>query len=48
MLFGSLLIDIFAPTQGTVISEYLISGVLVIYLGVVFNFSVRFDSKSLP
>jgi len=37
MLFGSLLIDIFAPTQGTVISGYLIAGILITYLGVITN-----------
>jgi len=37
MLFGSLLIDIFAPTQGTVISWYLIAGILITYLGVIAN-----------
>jgi transporter family-2 protein len=37
MLFGSLLIDIFAPTQGTVISGYLIAGILITYLGVIAN-----------
>ena len=37
MLLGSLLIDIFAPTQGTVISGYLIAGILITYLGVITN-----------
>jgi transporter family-2 protein len=37
MLIGSLLIDIFAPTQGTVISWYLLAGILITYLGVIAN-----------
>ena len=41
MLLGSLLIDIFAPTQGTVISGYLIAGILITYLGVITNSQIR-------
>jgi len=37
MLFGSLLIDIFAPTIGTNIDEYLILGIVLTYLGVIIN-----------
>jgi hypothetical protein len=37
MLFGSLLIDLFAPTAGTRISGYLIAGILITYLGVITN-----------
>ena len=46
MLFGSLLIDIFAPTQGTVISWYLIAGILITYLGVITNGQSRVSRKS--
>jgi transporter family-2 protein len=45
MLFGSLLIDIFAPTQGTVISWYLIAGILITYLGVIANGQTRLSRK---
>jgi transporter family-2 protein len=45
MLFGSLLIDIFAPTQGTVISGYLIAGILITYLGVIANGQTRLSRK---
>jgi transporter family-2 protein len=45
MLFGSLLIDIFAPTQGTVISWYLIAGILITYLGVIVNGQTRLSRK---
>jgi transporter family-2 protein len=37
MLVGSLLIDLVAPTAGTVISWYLIAGILITYLGVIAN-----------
>jgi transporter family-2 protein len=37
MLFGSLLLDIFAPTKGTHISPYLIAGIFITYLGVIAN-----------
>jgi transporter family-2 protein len=40
MLFGSLIIDIFAPTQGTVISWYLILGTFITFSSVAFNQSV--------
>ncbi len=45
MLFGSLLIDIFAPTQGTVISWYLIAGILITYFGVIANGQTRLSRK---
>jgi transporter family-2 protein len=45
MLFGSLLIDIFAPTQGTVISWYLIAGILITYLSVIANGQTRLSRK---
>jgi transporter family-2 protein len=34
-LIGSLLIDIFSPTNGNTVSWYLVSGILMTYLGVV-------------
>ena len=37
MLIGSLLIDVFMPTQGTQISPYLIAGMSLAYLGVIAN-----------
>lgn len=37
MLFGSLLIDLLAPTAGTNISGCLIAGLLITYLGVIAN-----------
>lgn len=37
MLFGSLVIDVFAPTTGTFISWYLLAGILISYLGVIAN-----------
>ena len=37
MLFGSLLIDLFAPTTGTKISGFLIAGLLITYMGVIAN-----------
>jgi transporter family-2 protein len=45
MLFGSLLIDLVAPTSGTDISPYLIAGILLTYLGVVANGQSRFSRK---
>jgi len=33
-LFGSLLIDLFSPTQGVQVSLYLVSGIVLTYLGV--------------
>ena len=45
MLFGSLLIDLVAPTTGTDISPYLISGILLTYLGVVANGQSRFSRR---
>ena len=45
MLIGSLLIDIIVPTKGTVISGYLIAGVLLTYLGVIANGQSRFSRK---
>ncbi len=41
MLVGSLLIDLIAPTAGTVISWYLIAGILITYLGVIANGQTR-------
>jgi transporter family-2 protein len=45
MLFGSLLIDLVAPTSGTDISPYLIAGILLTYLGVIANGQSRFSRK---
>jgi transporter family-2 protein len=45
MLIGSLLIDIIVPTKGTVISGYLIAGILLAYLGVIANGQSRFLRK---
>jgi transporter family-2 protein len=45
MLFGSLLIDFVAPTAGTSISGYLISGIFLTYLGVIANGQSRFSRK---
>lgn len=45
MLVGSLLIDIFIPTQGTHISPYLIAGIFLTYLGVMANGQSRFSRK---
>ena len=45
MLFASLLIDIFIPTQGTIVSWYLITGILISYLGVVANSQTRRSRK---
>ncbi len=45
MLFGSLLIDFVAPTAGTSISRYLISGIFLTYLGVIANGQSRFSRK---
>jgi transporter family-2 protein len=45
MLIGSLLIDIIVPTKGTVISGYLIAGILLTYLGVIANGQSRFSRK---
>jgi transporter family-2 protein len=45
MLFGSLLIDLLAPTAGTKISGYLISGLLLTYLGVVINGQSRLSRR---
>ena len=45
MLIGSLLLDVFMPTQGTHISPYLISGIFIIYLGVTVNGRAKFASK---
>lgn len=36
-LVGSLLIDIFLPSQGVHVGAYLITGILMTYLGVVAN-----------
>ena len=45
MLIGSLLLDVFVPTQGTHISPYLITGILLTYLGVIANGQSRFSRK---
>jgi transporter family-2 protein len=45
MLFGSLLIDLVAPTSGTDISPYLFAGILLTYLGVIANGQSRFSRK---
>jgi len=45
MLLGSLLIDFVAPTAGTSISGYLISGIFLTYLGVIANGQSRFSRK---
>ena len=45
MLIGSLLIDIIVPTEGTVISGYLIAGIFLTYLGVIANGQSRFSRK---
>ena len=45
MLVGSLLLDIFIPTQGTQISPYLIAGIFLTYLGVIANAQSRFSRK---
>jgi transporter family-2 protein len=45
MLVGSLLIDFIAPTAGTSISGYLISGIFLTYLGVIANGQSRFSRK---
>ncbi|CAB5060195.1 unannotated protein [freshwater metagenome] len=34
-LVGSLLIDLYSPTQGVQVSAYLVTGILMTYLGVV-------------
>ena len=43
MLIGSLLIDIIVPTKGTVVSGFLIAGILLTYLGVIANGQSRFS-----
>jgi len=45
MLIGSLLLDVFVPTQGTQISPYLITGICLTYLGVIANGQSRFSRK---
>ena len=45
MLIGSLLIDLFFPTPGTVISPFLIAGIALTYLGVVVNGQSRLSRK---
>ena len=45
MLIGSLLIDLFFPTPGTVISPYLIVGIALTYLGVVANGQSRLSRR---
>jgi bacterial/archaeal transporter family-2 protein len=45
MLIGSLLLDVFVPTQGTQISPYLIVGIFLTYLGVIANGQSRFSRK---
>ena len=45
MLIGSLLIDLFFPTPGTVISPYLIVGIALTYLGVFANGQSRLSRR---
>jgi len=45
MLIGSLLLDVFVPTEGTQISPYLITGIFLTYLGVIANGQSRFSRK---
>jgi transporter family-2 protein len=45
MLIGSLLLDVFVPTQGAQISPYLITGIFLTYLGVIANGQSRFSRK---
>ncbi len=45
MLIGSLLLDVFAPTQGTHISPNLIAGIFLTYLGVIANGQSRLSRK---
>ena len=45
MLVGSLLIDIIVPTKGTIISGFLIAGILLTYLGVIANGQSRFSRR---
>ena len=45
MLIGSLLLDVFVPTQGTHISPYLIAGIFLTYLGVIANGQSRLSRK---
>jgi transporter family-2 protein len=47
MLVGSLLLDVFVPTQGTQISPYLITGIFLTYLGVIANGQSRLFGKNL-
>jgi transporter family-2 protein len=42
MLIGSLLLDVFVPTEVTQISPYLITGIFLTYLGVMVNGKTRF------
>ena len=45
MLIGSLLLDVFVPTQGTHISPYLIAGIFLAYLGVIAIGQSNFSRK---
>jgi len=45
MLIGSLLLDVFVPTQGTHVSPYLTAGIFLTYLGVIVNGQSRFSRK---
>ena len=45
MLFGSLLLDVIVPTEGTHISPYLITGILLTYVGVIANGQTRLSRK---
>ena len=45
MLVGSLLIDIIVPTKGTIISGFLIAGILLTYLGVIANGQSRLSRR---
>ncbi len=45
MLLGALFLDLIAPTAGTSISPYLLTGILLTYLGVMTNSQSRFSRK---
>ena len=45
MLFGSLILELVVPTTGTHISPYLITGILLTYVGVIANGQTRLSRK---
>jgi hypothetical protein len=45
MLFGSLLIDLFAPTAGTYISIHLFAALALTYFGVLVNGKQRYTEN---